>query len=127
MDMLRISKFTAGDFWTDAFDSSDDAKEFKVLLSYCPYHNLRPGTAYPATLVTTGDHDDRVVPAHSFKFISTLQEKYKGNNPVLIRIDVNSGHASTTALGSSKPVSKQIEEQTDVYSFLMYNLGMSIK
>jgi prolyl oligopeptidase len=77
--------------------------------------------------VITGDHDDRVVPAHSFKFIATLQEKYKGKNPVLIRVDINSGHASSTSLGSSKPLAKQIDEQTDIFSFLMYNLGMSIK
>ena len=78
-------------------------------------------------MVITGDHDDRVVPAHSFKFISTLQEKYKGKNPVLIRIDINAGHAAATALGSSKPVAKQIDEQTDIFSFLMYNLGMKVK
>jgi prolyl oligopeptidase len=126
MDMLRYHTFTIGWAWKSDYGSSEDETNFKNLLSYSPLHNIKEA-AYPATLVTTGDHDDRVVPAHSFKFISTLQEKNKGNNPVLIRIDVNAGHAGTTALGSSKPVAKQIEEQTDVFSFLMYNLGMSVK
>ena len=127
MDMLRYHTFTIGWAWKKDYGSSEDEKNFKNLLSYSPLHNIRENTEYPATLVITGDHDDRVVPAHSFKFISTLQEKYKGSNPVLIRIDVNSGHAGATALGSSKPVSKQIDEQTDIFSFLMYNLGMKVK
>ncbi len=124
MDMLRYHKFTIGWAWKGDYGSSEDEPNFRNLLSYSPLHNIREGVEYPATLVTTGDHDDRVVPAHSFKFIATLQEKYKGSNPQLIRIDINTGHASTTALGSSKPVAKQIEEQTDNFSFLMYNLGM---
>ena len=127
MDMLRYHKFTIGWAWKNDYGSSDDEPNFKNLLSYSPLHNIKENIEYPATLVITGDHDDRVVPAHSFKFISTLQEKYKGANPVLIRIDVNTGHAGATALGSSKPVSKQIEEQTDIFSFLMYNLGMKVK
>lgn len=125
MDMLRYHKFTIGWAWKGDYGSSEDEVNFKNLLGYSPLHNLKEGVNYPATLVTTGDHDDRVVPAHSFKYIATLQEKYKGENPVLIRVDINTGHASTTALGSSKPVAKQIDEQTDNFSFLMYNLGMN--
>lgn len=127
LDMLRYHKFTIGWAWKSDYGSSEDEPNFKNLLSFSPLHNIKERTNYPATLVITGDHDDRVVPAHSFKFIATLQEKYKGDNPVMVRIDVNSGHASTTALGSSKPVSKQIDEQTDIFSFLMYNLGMTVK
>ena len=127
LDMLRYHKFTIGWAWKGDYGSSDDEPNFRNLLTYSPLHNLKGNINYPATLVITGDHDDRVVPAHSFKFIATLQEKYKGVNPVMIRIDVNSGHASTTVLGSSKPVAKQIEEQTDIYSFLLYNLGMNVK
>lgn len=127
LDMLRYHKFTIGWAWKSDYGSSEDEPNFKNLLSYSPLHNIKESVNYPATLVITGDHDDRVVPAHSFKFISTLQEKYKGQNPVMIRVDVNSGHASATALGSSKPVSKQIEEQTDIFSFTLYNLGMTVK
>ncbi len=125
MDMLRYHKFTIGWAWKGDYGSSEDEVNFKNLYGYSPLHNLKEGVNYPATLVTTGDHDDRVVPAHSFKYIATLQEKYKGENPVLIRVDINTGHASTTALGSSKPVAKQIDEQTDNFSFLMFNLGMN--
>ncbi|MFM9026870.1 MAG: prolyl oligopeptidase family serine peptidase [Bacteroidota bacterium] len=124
LDMLRYHTFTIGWAWKGDYGSSEDPEQFRYLLGYSPLHNVKKGASYPATLVTTGDHDDRVVPAHSFKFIASLQEKNEGPNPQLIRIDVNAGHAGSTALGSSKPVSKQIEEQTDVYSFLMYNLGM---
>jgi prolyl oligopeptidase len=127
LDMLRYHKFTIGWAWKSDYGSSEDEPNFKNLLAYSPLHNIKERTNYPATLVITGDHDDRVVPAHSFKFIATLQEKNKGDNPVMVRIDVNSGHASTTALGSSKPVSKQIDEQSDIFSFLMYNLGMTVK
>ena len=129
--MLRYHTFTIGWAWKRDYGSSEDETNFRNLLSYSPLHNIKDSQLkvieYPATLVITGDHDDRVVPAHSFKFIATLQEKYRGNNPVMIRIDMNAGHASATALGSSKPVSKQINEQTDIFSFLMYNLGMKIK
>ncbi len=125
LDMLRYHKFTIGWAWKGDYGSSEDSTQFHYLLNYSPLHNIREGVDYPATLVTTGDHDDRVVPAHSFKFTATLQEKYKGDQPVMIRVDVNSGHASTTALGSSKPVAKQIEEQSDIFTFLMKNLGMS--
>ena len=126
MDMLRYHTFTIGWAWKGDYGSSEDEANFRNLYGYSPLHNIKENVNYPATLVTTGDHDDRVVPAHSFKFISTLQEKYKGNNPVLIRIDVNAGHAGTTPLGSSKPIAKQIEEQTDIFSFLMFNLGMTM-
>lgn len=121
MDMLRFHKFTIGWAWTSDYGSSDNADEFKALYAYSPLHNIKSGVNYPATLVVTADHDDRVVPAHSFKFISTLQEKYLGENPMLIRIDVMSGH------GGGKPTSKIIEENADVYSFAMFNLGMNLK
>ncbi len=127
LDMLRYHKFTIGWAWKGDYGSSEDEVNFRNLLTYSPLHNIKANVNYPAFLVSTGDHDDRVVPAHSFKFIATLQETYKGPNPALIRIDVNSGHASTTFLGSSKPVVKQIEEQTDIFSFLMYNLGMTVQ
>lgn len=127
LDMLRYHKFTIGWAWKGDYGSSEDEANFRNLLRYSPLHNIRPNLRYPAFMVATGDHDDRVVPAHSFKFIATLQEKCKWPNPALIRIDVNSGHASTTFLGSSKPVAKQIEEQTDIFSFMMYNLGMNVE
>ncbi len=118
MDMLRFHKFTIGWAWASDYGSSDDSAQFKNLYSFSPLHNIKEGAEYPATLVTTADHDDRVVPAHSFKFISTLQEKHRGNNPVLIRIDVKAGH------GSGKPTSMQIEESADIWAFVFYNLGM---
>jgi prolyl oligopeptidase len=124
LDMLRYHTFTIGWAWKGDYGSSEDTAGFRYLYGYSPLHNIKQGTRYPATLVTTGDHDDRVVPAHSFKFIATLQEKDAGLNPQLIRIDLNAGHAGSTALGSSKPVSKQIDEQTDVFSFLLFNLGV---
>lgn len=117
MDMLRYHKFTIGWAWASDYGTSDSLQYFNCLIKYSPLHNVREAE-YPATLVTTGDHDDRVVPAHSFKFIATLQEKQKGNNPVLIRIDTNAGH------GSGKPTSKQIDEFSDIWSFVFYNLGM---
>lgn len=118
MDMLRFHKFTIGWAWTEDYGSSEDSVQFQYLLGYSPFHNLKPGTCYPATLVTTADHDDRVVPAHSFKFAATLQEHQSCNNPALIRIETNAGH------GAGKPVSKMIDEATDIWSFTMYNLGM---
>lgn len=124
--MLRYHKFTIGWAWKGDYGSSEDSIGFRNLLSYSPLHNIKKGIPYPATLVITGDHDDRVVPAHSYKFIATLQDACKGPNPEMIRIDINSGHAAFTALGSSKPVAKQIAEQTDIFSFLMYNLGMTV-
>ena len=119
MDMLRYHKFTIGWNWASDYGTSDDSKEmFEYLKGYSPLHNLKPGTAYPATLVTTADHDDRVVPAHSFKFAATLQECHKGPNPVLIRIDTKAGH------GGGKPLAKVLEEQADIYSFILYNMGL---
>jgi len=127
MDMLRYHKFTIGWAWKGDYGSSEDSVNFRNLYSYSPLHNIQGDSNYPATIVITGDHDDRVVPAHSFKFIATLQEKNTGDNPQLIRVDMNSGHAATTALGTSKPVSKQIDEQADIFTFLFYELGMSVK
>ena len=118
MDMLRYHKFTIGWAWASDYGTSDDSTQFANLYGYSPLHNIKDSVCYPATLITTGDHDDRVVPAHSFKFAATLQAKQACNNPVLIRIETKAGH------GSGKPTSKMIEEAADVYSFLFYNLGM---
>ena len=119
MDMLRYHKFTIGWNWASDYGTSEDSKEmFEYLYKYSPLHNLRPGTSYPATLVTTADHDDRVVPAHSFKFAATLQECHSGESPVLIRIDTKAGH------GGGKPLAKVLEEQADIYSFILYNMGL---
>lgn len=122
MDMLRYHKFTIGWNWASDYGTSEDSKEmFEYLKGYSPLHNLKPGTKYPATLVTTADHDDRVVPAHSFKFAAALQAANDGTNPVLIRIETKAGH------GAGKPISKTIEEQTDIYSFIMYNLDINYR
>jgi prolyl oligopeptidase len=118
MDMLRFHKFTAGRYWVDDYGSSDDADEFKVLFGYSPYHNLKKGVKYPATLVTTADTDDRVVPSHSFKFIAELQYCQGGPAPVLARIETRAGH------GAGRPVSKSIEEAADQWAFLVRNLKM---
>lgn len=118
MDMLRFHKFTIGWAWTGDYGSSDNEEEFKYILKYSPLHNLKKGTCYPPTLITTADHDDRVVPAHSFKFAAALQEAQSCNNPTVIRIETNAGH------GAGKPISKLIEEAADIWSFTMYNLGM---
>ena len=119
MDMLRYHKFTIGWNWAPDYGTSEDSKEmFEYLKGYSPLHNLKPGTSYPATLVTTADHDDRVVPAHSFKFAATLQECNAGPNPCLIRIDSKAGH------GGGKPLAKVLEEQADIYAFIFKNLGM---
>jgi prolyl oligopeptidase len=118
MDMLRFHKFTIGWAWASEYGSSEDPQQFEFLYKYSPLHNIRTGAAYPATLVTTADHDDRVFPAHSFKYISTLQEKYKGKNPVLIRIETKVGHSGGTT------VSRAIEEGADILSFILYNMGI---
>ena len=116
MDMLRFQKFTAGRFWTDDYGSSDNSDEFNSLFKYSPYHNLKPGVKYPATMVTTADTDDRVVPGHSFKFAARLQECQAGSAPVLIRIETKAGH------GAGKPTSKAIEEVADQWAFLVKTL-----
>ncbi len=119
MDMLRYHQFTAGAGWAYDYGTADDSKEmFEYLRNYSPVHSLKAGTSYPATMVTTADHDDRVVPAHSFKFASTLQENHVGENPVLIRVDVKAGH------GDGKPTSMIIEEQADKWSFFFWNTGV---
>jgi len=119
MDMLRYDKFTVGWGWSVEYGSSDKEEHFKNLYSYSPLHNLQEGVSYPATLVATADHDDRVVPGHSFKFIATLQEKHKGKNPVLIRIETRSGHGASST-------TKRIEEIADKYAFMFYNMGVKI-
>jgi prolyl oligopeptidase len=118
MDMLRFHKFTIGWAWTSDYGSSENPDEFKALVKYSPLHNLKPGTCYPATMITTADHDDRVVPAHSFKFAATAQAAQAGGNPVIIRIDTKAGH------GAGKPTSKQIEEVADRWGFLSRALKM---
>ena len=120
MDMLRYHKFTVGWGWAVEYGSSDSIEHFTNLYKYSPLHNIKE-TNYPATMVTTADHDDRVVPAHSFKFISELQAKNKSANPTLIRIDVKAGH------GAGKPTSKIIDEQSDIWSFMFYNMGVDVK
>jgi len=120
MDMLRFHKFTIGWAWVSDFGSPDDPEEFKAIRAYSPLHNLKPGTRYPATLITTADHDDRVVPAHSFKFAAALQAAQAGPAPVLIRIETRAGH------GGGKPVAKQIEEIADIWSFLVRELGVAV-
>ena len=120
MDMLRFHNFTAGRFWTDDYGSSDDPEEFAALYAYSPYHNLEDGTEYPATLITTADTDDRVVPGHSFKFAARLQEAHAGENPVLIRIETRAGH------GAGKPTEKVIEEVADQWAFLADQLGLDL-
>ena len=121
MDMLRYHKFTIGWAWATEYGKSDNKEDFENLYKYSPLQNLKPGVKYPATLVTTADHDDRVVPAHSFKFAATLQADNDGTNPTLIRIETKAGH------GAGKPTSKQIDEAADIWSFVMYNLRMDFK
>ena len=120
MDMLRFHKFTIGWNWIAEYGSSESETEFKNLYKYSPIHNIKPGLNYPAILITTADHDDRVVPAHSFKYAATLQENYKGENPVLIRIDVNSGHGASN-------LRKGLETSADIYSFIFYNMKLKPK
>jgi prolyl oligopeptidase len=120
LDMLRYHTFTIGYAWATDYGRSDEEQHFQNLIKYSPLHNVK-NVSYPATMVTTADHDDRVVPAHSYKFISAIQEKHQGENPVLIRIDVNAGH------GAGKPVSMQIEEAADVWAFVFHHLGVKVK
>jgi prolyl oligopeptidase len=119
LDMLRFHKFTIGWAWVNEYGSSDDVKQFANLVRYSPLHNLKDGTLYPATMVMTADHDDRVVPGHSFKFAAKLQEAHTGSAPVLIRIETRSGH------GAGTPVTKLIEAAADSWAFIAKNLGMN--
>jgi prolyl oligopeptidase len=118
LDMLRFHKFTIGWGWVSDYGSPDNPNDFKALYAYSPYHNIKKGVEYPPTLITTADHDDRVVPAHSFKFVSALQAAQEGSAPILIRIQTEAGH------GAGKPLSMQIEEQADIMAFLASHLGM---
>jgi len=118
MDMLRYHKFTIGWAWAVEYGSSDEEEHFDNLYSYSPLHNIQNDVPYPATLITTADHDDRVVPAHSFKYAAALQEKHIGENPTLIRISTKAGH------GAGKPTSKIIEEYADMWAFMFYNMGL---
>lgn len=118
LDMLRYHTFTAGAGWAYDYGTAEESKEmFEYIKSYSPVHNVKSGQAYPATLITTGDHDDRVVPAHSFKFAAEVQEKQQGDNPILIRIETNTGH------GAGTPVNKTIEQYADIFAFTFYNMG----
>jgi prolyl oligopeptidase len=120
MDMLRFHKFTIGWAWTSDYGSSDNPEEFKALYAYSPLHNIKPRTKYPPTFIVTADHDDRVVPGHSFKFAATMQADQAGTAPVLIRVETKAGH------GGGKPISKQIDEVGDEWSFVAWNLGMKV-
>ena len=115
--MLRFQKFTIGWNWIADYGSSDNPEEFQALYRYSPLHNIAPGETYPATLITTADHDDRVVPAHSFKYAATLQAAASPVNPALIRIDTQSGHGASNT-------SKALDTAADIYSFLMYHLAV---
>ena len=120
--MLRYHKFTIGWNWAPDYGTSADSPEmFEYLKGYSPLHTLKPGVSYPSTLVTTADHDDRVVPAHSFKFAARLQECQSGKSPVLIRIDSKAGH------GSGKPLAKQMEDQADIFGFILHEMGVKMK
>jgi prolyl oligopeptidase len=119
LDMLRYHTFTAGAGWSYDYGTAEDSQEmFEYLLGYSPVHNVRAGVKYPATLVTTADHDDRVVPAHSFKFAAHLQAKQAGESPVLIRIETDAGH------GAGTPTAKVIDQYVDIYAFTLYHLGI---
>jgi prolyl oligopeptidase len=120
MDMLRFHKFTIGWAWTTEYGSPDNREEFNAIHAYSPLHNLKAGTRYPSTMITTADHDDRVVPAHSFKFAAALQEAHRGKNPTLIRIDTRAGH------GAGKPTSKLIDEAADKWAFLVRELRVKL-
>jgi prolyl oligopeptidase len=119
MDMLRFQKYTSGVFWTTEYGSSDSANQFPFLYKYSPLHNIKPAS-YPATFVMTADHDDRVVPMHSFKFAATMQEKQTGSNPVLIRISTNQGHHDLS-------LAKNINTWSDIFTFMFYNMNINPK
>ena len=121
MDMLRFQKFTIGWAWTSDYGSSDNVDDFKAIYAYSPLHNLKPGTKYPPTMIATADHDDRVVPGHSFKFAATMQADQAGPAPVLIRVETKAGH------GAGKPISKIIEQASDEWTFVAHNLNMDVK
>ena len=121
MDMLRYHKFTIGWGWAVEYGSSEDEEQFSYIYKYSPLHNIKEGVKYPATLVTTADHDDRVVPAHSFKFAAAMQHAQAGDAPILIRIESKAGH------GAGKPTSKRIDEAADMYAFLFQNIGVPYK
>src|SRR5690554_6576899 len=119
LDMLRYHTFTAGAGWAYDYGTAEDSKEmFQYLKGYSPVNNVKEGVSYPATLITTGDHDDRVVPAHSYKFAAELQKNHAVDTPVMIRIEVNAGH------GAGTPISKTIEQYADIYGFTLYNMGV---
>jgi len=118
MDMLRFHKFTVGAAWVGDFGSPDNPEDYKAIRAYSPLHNIKQGTVYPSTMVTTSDHDDRVVPGHSFKYAATLQAAQEGPAPILIRIETRAGH------GAGKPVSKRIDEAADRWAFLVKALQM---
>jgi prolyl oligopeptidase len=122
LDMLRFHKFTVGKGWIPEYGCADNSlEEFNYLYAYSPYHNLKKGTSYPATMVMTADHDDRVVPAHSFKFAARLQEYHQGDHPVLIRIEKSAGH------GAGKSTEQVLEEQTDKWAFMLYMMRAAVK
>ncbi|HEV3091330.1 MAG TPA: prolyl oligopeptidase family serine peptidase, partial [Candidatus Cybelea sp.] len=118
LDMLRFQHFTIGWAWTSDYGSSDDPNDVRTLLAYSPYHNVRAGTRYPATLITTGDHDDRVFPAHSFKFAAALQHAQAGDAPILLSVETKAGH------GAGKPTAKQLDEVVERYTFLTKVFGL---
>jgi len=120
MDMLRFHKFTIGAAWVSDYGSPDNAEDFRAIYKYSPLQNIREGATYPATLILTADHDDRVVPGHSFKYAAALQRAQGGTAPILIRIGASAGH------GSGKPTSMRIEEDADVLTFLARALGMGL-
>lgn len=121
-DMLRYHTFTVGRFWIGEYGNAEaNPDHFKFLYAYSPLHNVKEGVSYPPVITLTADHDDRVVPAHAMKFVATLQAKSAGNNPRIVRIETKAGH------GGGKPVTKQIDEWTDIYSFLMRTFDMSVK
>jgi prolyl oligopeptidase len=120
--MLRYHTFTSGADWAYDYGTADESKDmFEYLLGYSPVQNVKAGVNYPATLITTGDHDDRVVPAHSFKFAAQLQAIHTGPNPTMIRIETNAGH------GAGTPISKTIEQYADIFGFTLYNMGLEAK